>query len=315
MTDMRAVLYDRYGPPEVLRVARLPIPRPERDQVLVRVLATTVNGGELFGRAGRVPMFLGRQFPKRLGLEFVGDIVDIGSAVTDLGQGQRVWGTMPEPVFGAAAEYVAVAAARVVSAPANLTPVEAVTLIVGGTTAITALRDHARLQPGERMLIRGASGGVGSVAVQLGSLFGGRITALAGRGSFDFVRDLGADEVIDYRNTRPEDLGRFDVVLDVTTGGEQWRYRRLLAEGGRMVAIGLDADHLIRSFGYLAVSAVHGSRRVRFFRGNPDRALLSELARYAEIGAVRPVVDRVFGLDRITEAHRVLEAGGVHGSW
>lgn len=281
-------------------------------QVLVRVLATTVNGGELFGRAGKLKLFLDRGFPKRTGLDFVGDVVEVGASVTDLEEGQRVWGTVPEPVFGAAAEYVAVESGRVAIAPTNLTPMETVSLLAGGTTAITALRDHARIHNGESVLIRGAAGGVGSVAVQVAKLFGGRVTAMAGERSLDFVRGLGADDVVDYRSVQPEDLGTFDVVLDVR-GGQQWRYRRLLGPDGRMVAIGLDADHVVLSFGYVALSTVHGSRRVRFFRGNPDRKLISELTAYAEDGSVRPVVDRVFELEQLADAHRTLEAGGVRG--
>lgn len=240
-----------------------------------------------------------------MGIDFVGEVVDTGAEITGLEPGQRVWGTVPEDVLGAAAEYVAVPAWRLAPAPLNLTPIEAESLLAGGTTAITALRDHARVRPGEHRLIRGAAGGVGSVAVQVATLFGGRVTALAGESSFDFVRSLGAGHVLDYHRTSSDgDLGRFDVVLDMA-GSQQGRYRRLLGPGGRMVGVGLDADHLIRSFGYLAVSTVHGARRVRFFRGKPDRELITTLTEYAERGSVRPVVDRVYPLEQIAEAPRV----------
>ena len=311
-TTMRAVQYDRYGPPEVLYIAHRPVPPVQADEVLVRVAATTVNGGELFGRDGRLRLFLKRGFPKRVGLEFVGEVVATGHAVTDLTMGSRVWGTVPEPTLGAAAEYVATPAWRVGPAPSNLSDVDAVSLIAGGTTALTGLREHVRLQPGERVLIRGAAGGVGSVAVQVAKLLGARVTALAGGGAQDFVRELGADEVLDYTVTGPADLGNYDAVIDIV-GRQQWQYRRLLAPGGRMVAIGLDVDHMLRSFGYVALSAMHGSRRVRFFRGRPDRRLLTELTEHAEQGSLRPVVDRIYELDRIAEAHRALTAGGVRG--
>lgn len=309
---MRAAQYDRYGPPEVLYLAHRPIPAVRPDEVLVRVAATTVNGGELFGRDGRLRWFLGRGFPKRVGLEFVGEVVATGAEVTEPAVGSRVWGTVPETTLGAAADHVATPAWRVAPAPANLSDVDAVSLIAGGTTAITGLREHAGLRAGERVLIRGAAGGVGSVAVQVAKLFGAHVTALAGTGAQDFVRGLGADDVLDYTVTGPRDLGRYDVVTDIV-GRQQWQYRKLLAPGGRMVAIGLDPDHLLRSFGYVALSTVHGSGRVRFFRGKPDRRLLTELSDHAERGSVRPVVDRVFALERIVEAHRALAAGGVRG--
>ncbi|MEU8380265.1 NAD(P)-dependent alcohol dehydrogenase [Streptosporangium sp. NPDC048865] len=187
------------------------------------------------------------------------------------------------------------------------------TLLAGGTTSITALRDKARLRAGERLLVRGASGGVGSVAVQLGRAYGAHVTALAGARNLDFVRDLGADEVFDYATTGPADLGRFDVVLDAAIGTELGTFRRLLAPGGRMVSITFDSRHVLSSLSYVLASTVFGPRRVRFFSGNPDHRLLADLTRLVESGALRPVVDTIHPLSGIAEAHRALEAGGVRG--
>lgn len=145
---------------------------------------------------------------------------------------------------------------------------EAVSLLAGGTTSLTALTDKSRLRPGERLLVRGGSGGVGSVAVQVGKVLGAHVTALAGAGNLGFVRSLGADEAFDYRTTGPDGLGTFDVVLD-TVGTRHAAFRKLLAPGGRMVALAFDVDNLVPSLAYIAASAVHGSRRVRFFSGNP----------------------------------------------
>ncbi|WOP19547.1 NAD(P)-dependent alcohol dehydrogenase [Raineyella sp. LH-20] len=309
---MRAVLYDRYGPPEVLREGRLPIPEPAAGEVVVKVHTTSVNGGELFGRSGAMWPLLGRRFPKRVGIDFVGEVAGLGGGVTESAPGDRVWGTVSETTFGAAAEYVAVPAWRVAPAPRNLSAVDAVALVAGGTTSITALTEHARLQPGERLLVRGAAGGVGSLAVQLGKHLGAEVTGLAGKAALDQVRDLGADQAFDYRTTGPDDLGAFDVIVD-TIGLQQPRYRRLLAPGGRMVAVGLDLDRLLRSFAYVVFSRVYGGRRVRFFRGKPDRQLLTELTVLAESGVLRPIVDRVYPLERIADAHRALEAGGIRG--
>ncbi|MBQ0827110.1 NAD(P)-dependent alcohol dehydrogenase [Streptomyces tagetis] len=311
MNDMRAALFDRYGPPEVLYEGRLPRPEPGPGEVLVRVRAVGVNGGELPARAGRLRLLTGRRFPQTVGIDFVGEVVRTGASVTGVTPGERVWGLLGRRL-GTLAEYVVVRPRRLAAAPGNLSPEEAVSLLAGGTTSLTGLRDKARLRPGERLLVRGGSGGVGSVAVQIGKALGAHVTALAGPRNLDFVRSLGADEVHDHTTAHPAGLGRFDVVLDtVGTGHRAWR--RLLAPGGRMVAIAFDLDRPASSLGYLLASAVHGSGRVRFFSGNPDSALLAELARYAERGDVVPVVDTVHPLGAVAEAHRALEAGGVRG--
>ncbi|WP_155357947.1 NAD(P)-dependent alcohol dehydrogenase [Acrocarpospora macrocephala] len=308
---MRAALFDRYGPPDVLYEGKVPVPEVKPGQVLVRVHAASVNGGELAGRAGKLRLVTGRRFPKRVGIDFAGEIAEVGPSVTGLREGERVWGFLGRR-FGSAAEYVTVRPRQIALAPGNLTLVEAVSLLAGGTTSITALRDKTRLQSGERLLVRGASGGVGSVAVQLGKAFGVHVTALAGPKNLDFVRDLGADEVLDYNRTDPSALGAFDVIMD-TVGTQHPAYRRLLAPGGRMVAIAFDVENLLTSVSYILGSTVHGSRRVRFFSGNPRHELFAELTRYAQNGDIRPVVDTVHPLARIAAAHRALEAGGVRG--
>ncbi|WP_406463774.1 NAD(P)-dependent alcohol dehydrogenase [Streptomyces sp. NBC_00111] len=310
MNDMRAALYDSYGPPEVLYVGRVPVPALQQGQVLVRVHAASVNGGELYGRAGRVRLVTGRKFPLRTGLDFAGEVAEVDPAITGLKPGDRVWGVLPR-TFGSAAEYVAVRPRNLSYAPENIGLVEAASLPVG-TTALTALKAKARIEAGERLLVRGASGGVGSIAVQLGKALGAHVTALAGTKNLDFVRELGADEAHSYTTTGPSDLGRFDVVLD-TVGTEHRAFRKLLAPGGRMVSISFDIDHIAASLGYLLASTVHGRGRVRFFSGNPQHDLLAELNRYVETGAIRPVVDTVHPLADIATAHRALEAGGVRG--
>jgi NADPH:quinone reductase-like Zn-dependent oxidoreductase len=204
------------------------------------------------------------------------------------------------------------ASRQIAPAPKNLTPVQAISLLVGGTTAVTALREKAAVRPGERLLVRGGSGGVGSAVVQIGKLLGADVVALAGAKSLDFVRGLGADEALDYRTTSLSELGRFDVVVD-TVGTRLSSLRTLLAPGGRMVAVTLDFDRLFAGFATVLGSAVHGRGRIRAFSGNPGTESLSRITRYAERGDIVPVVDAVHPLDRLADAHLALEAGGVHG--
>jgi NADPH:quinone reductase-like Zn-dependent oxidoreductase len=311
-TRMNAAVFDSYGPPAVLDVADVPRPGPGRGEVLVKVLAASINGGELTKRSGKVKCVSGRRFPQPIGVDFVGIVAELGEDVTGLRVGARVWGTVHERSgTGTQAEYVAVPADRVGTAPSNLSATDAVTLIAGGTTALTALRDLARVQPGERVLVRGAAGGVGSVAVQVGAMLGAQVTGLAAPSSEGFVREMGAREVIDYR-TPARELGTFDVIFD-TRGSEARRYRSLLTGNGRMITITPDLARPVTNLAYLAFSAVHRAQRVRLFLGNPDARILHDVAMAAESGKLRPVLHRTFGLEDIVTAHETLERGGVQG--
>ncbi len=316
MPEMRAARYDRFGPPEVLYEGTAPVPLLEPGYVLIRVDANSVNGGELWVRAGRVKRATGAKFPKFIGVDFVGQVEAVDAAASGVAIGDHVWGSLPRDQYirgqrGAAAELVAVHPRQISRSPQGLDPLEAAAL-PSGTTAITALRDKARLQPGESLLVRGASGGIGIVAVQLGRHYGAEVTALAGAGNLDRVRELGAHHVLDYRTTALRDLGRFDVVLD-TVGTELKALRSLLSPGGRMVTITVDPAKIFSSMAYIAGSMIHGSRRVRFFSGAPKHELFADMTSLVEQGAVRPVVAAVYPLASIADAHRALEKGGSCG--
>ena len=311
---MRAAQYDRYGSPDVLHVARIDKPVTGPDDVLVRVHGASVGGGEAMIRAGKIALVTGRKFPKGSGVDFAGEVVAVGSTVTGMSPGDHVWGLMPHMAFGAIAEFVAVPAARLAPAPRNVDLVEVAALPAVGTTVIRALKEEAKLQSGERLLIRGASGGVGSVAVQLGKAMGAHVTGLAGARNLDWVRSLGADDVVDYGRTAASDVGRFDVVLDAV-GIDMEAYRSRLAPGGRMVGLAFDPNHFALTMLYMMATSIFGSRRVRTFSNNPEQSAIAELTKLVESGAVRPIVDRIWMLEEIADAHRAIEAGGVRGKY
>ena len=308
---MRAVQIDRFGDPEVLEVTEVERPAPGPGEVLVAVGASSVNGHDSLVRSGALRIMTGRRFPLGVGLDFAGTAVSTGPGVDPDIVGREVWGTVhprEKHRVAGAAEYVVVPADRIGPVPPGLTPVDAASMVVAGVTALTALHEAARLTGGERVLVRGAAGGVGTAAVQLAHALGSDVTALARDRHARALTELGADRVLDYRSTTPEETGPFDVILD-TVGTDLAVWRRRLAPGGRMVTVGLSPSALAA----VARSAVHGGRRIRTFSANPHTAQLNELAAQVGAGALHPVVDGVYPLDDIASAHRAFDRGGVLG--
>jgi NADPH:quinone reductase-like Zn-dependent oxidoreductase len=307
---MKAAQITGFGAPDVLRLNEVDRPVPAAGEVLVSVEASSVNGHDALLRAGGLKIVSGRTFPIGVGLDFAGVVVETGPDVRDRRVGDRVWGTVHprrKHTSAAAAEFVAVPADRVAPVPAGLSAVDAASLVVAGVTALIGLRDTVRLTTGERVLVRGAAGGVGTAAVQLAAALGGHVTALAGEKHAPALRDLGADEVVD-RATTADRLGPFDVVFD-TVGTELGGFRGTLAKGGRMVTIGLSGAAIAA----IAASTVHGGRRIRAFSANPDAAVLRDVAGFVDAGHLRPVVVGVHPLADIASAHRAFERGGALG--
>ncbi|KPI09202.1 NADPH:quinone reductase [Actinobacteria bacterium OK074] len=312
MGEMKAVQIMSYGDAaDALRVRDVERPAPGAGDVLVAVEASSVNGHDVIVRAGELKMVSGRRFPIGVGLDFAGTVAATGADVAGYRVGDRVWGTVHprrRHTTAGAAEYVVVAADRVAHAPAGLSAVEAAALVVTGATALIALRDSVHLAAGERVLVRGAAGGVGTAAVQLAHAMGCHVTALARDRHAGLLTGLGADEVLDHGSTTSDRIGPFDVVLD-TVGTELHCYRSRLARGGRMVTVGLSGPALAA----VAASTVHGSRRIRTFSANPGTDVLRELAERVGSGALRPVVHGVYPLADVAAAHRAFERGGVVG--
>ncbi|MCO1660700.1 NAD(P)-dependent alcohol dehydrogenase [Pseudonocardia sp. S2-4] len=297
-----------------MHVAEVPTPVPAAGEVLVAVHGAGVGGGEQAIRAGELRRLLRGTFPRGVGVDFAGRVAAVGAGVTRTLVGDAVWGIVPHGTFGSSAEYVAVPQQRVAPIPDGLDLVTAAALPSVGTTAIRALVHEARLAPGARLLVRGGAGGVGSVAVQLGAALGAHVTALAGAGALDWVRGLGAAEALDYRDTPPGALPRFDVVLDLV-GTDIPAYRRRLTRGGRYVGLAVDPARPVRSATSAVGNKLRNPRRYRMFSNDPSPELLADLTRRVEAGEIRPLVAGRLPLEGVVEAHRRLEAGGVKGRY
>jgi NADPH:quinone reductase-like Zn-dependent oxidoreductase len=309
---MRAVEYDRYGPPSVLQTRTVTRPRAGHGEALVQVYASSVNPIDTIIRSGQLRFRTGRRFPKRIGIDFVGEVVEIETEASDFKVGDRVWGvtlsTESGVGQGTAADFLTISTTQIALSPKNINMLEAASISSVGAVAIIALRDKAKLRAGERLLVRGAAGGVGCMAIQLGKVLGAHVTALASVKDLDFVKELGADEALDYRTTTPSHLSPFDVVLDLV-GTDLSHYRRLLSHRGRMFCLALSA----RSLPYILASTIFGPKRVQFFSAVPMRDTMTDLATYVDAGSIRPVVHSIYDLHNIADAYLSLEAGGGRG--
>lgn len=241
-TTMRAIVQHGYGDTEVLSIADVAVPSPGPKQVLVHVHAVSPDSGTVHLMTGRptlVRPFIGWRTPRQpvIGLAFAGIVSAVGPLVEGIRVGDRVAGSAP----AAFADYVVADPAKIAIVPAEVTMAEAATVPISAGTALQAVRDVARIQAGQRVLVIGAGGGVGSFLTQLATLGAARVTGVASAAKAEFVRSLGAERVIDYRqNAEPAEWGEFDVIIDTADGRPLHVLRRALAERGTLVIIGAD---------------------------------------------------------------------------
>ena len=296
---MRAVVYERYGPPGVLRVAEIPVPSPGPNQVLVEVAATSVNlsdweclrGSPMYARMG------GLRAPARrvLGSDIAGRVAAIGSGVTRFRVGDEVYGDNLA-LMGGFAEYAVAPAAALAHKPEELTFAEASTLPQAGSIALQGLADVRR---GQRVLINGAGGGSGMFAIQLAALSGAHVTGVDNAGKLDFMRELGADEVVDYHSSDFTRLEPYDLVLDLVAHRSVFAYRRALAPGGRYLCVGGTVRTLLRVVTVGAALGVLTGRRLGLLMVRQGPAHFEPVAERCIAGDLRIHIDRTFPLDEV----------------
>ncbi len=320
---MKAVVYTDYGSPDVLQIKDLKKPLPNNDQVLVRVHSASVNpldwhfirGTPLIGRLG----LMGLRKPKvpRLGVDYAGTVEAVGKDVTQFKAGDEVFGGKT----GAFAEYVCARADRAMAPkPANVTFPQAASVPIAGVTALQGLRDKGRVQPGQKVLINGASGGVGTFAVQIAKSFGAEVTGVCSTRNLDMVRSLGADHVIDYtKEDFTKGTQRYDVILDNVGTQPLSGFRRALTPNGICVMIGGGGPNdggLIGPMGRpikALLMSPFTSQKMGMFMAEITKQDLTILADLMQSGKVTPVIDRTYPLTQIAEAIRYLEEGHARG--
>ncbi len=297
---MKAIVYTRYGPPEVLQFRELQKPTPKDNEILVKVIATTVTVGDTRARGFRVPLWfwiparihLGIRRPKRavLGMELAGEVESAGRGVKRFKKGDRIF-ACPGHEFGSYAEYVCLPEdGAVATMPSTLTYEEAAGIPLGGLTALHFLR-KGNIHRGQKVLIYGASGSVGTFAVQLAKHFGAQVTGVCSSTNVELVKSLGADRVVDYTK---EDFtlvpDRFELIFDAAGKISYRKSKRVLAAGGK----------------YVSVLTSGGAKLLI-----ENLVALRELA---DTGKIRPIVDRCYPWEQIIEAHRYVDGGHKRGN-
>ena len=300
---MKAVVYTEYGPPEVLQLKEIEKPTPQDHEVLVKVYATTVTIGDTIMRSFKPPvplwqrvivrLYLGLRRPKRtiLGLELAGEVEAVGQEVTRFKPGDPVFASTFTTDFGAYAEYKCMPEEGLLALkPANLSYEEAAAVPSGGMTALTCL-DKGDIEAGQKVLIYGASGSVGTFAVQIAKHYGAEVTGVCSSSNLELVTSLGADKVIDYTK---EDVGhsseRYDVIFDAVGKLPAAQAKPILTESGIYLNVHKDSD------------------------GGDTLENLLSLKELVEAGALKPIIDRTYPLEEIVEAHRYVDAGHKKGN-
>ena len=315
---MKAIVFHEYGSPDVLRFEEVDAPVVEDDQVLVRVLAASVNPLDWHGMRGEpYVMRAGGGFTKPknngLGADLAGRVESVGKNVTEFQSGDEVFGMS----MRTCAEYVRVSREGIVPKPVNLTFEQAAAVPVGAITALQGLRDKAQVQPGQKVLINGAAGGVGTFAVQIAKVLGAEVTGVCSTRNLDLVRSIGADHVIDYTSqdfTKGEE--RYDVLFDAVGKRSLSECRRALRPQGTLVIVGAADGRWIGPMIPPLKAAVltrFVSQKMVFFMSKRSKADLLFLKSIIEEGKVTPVIDRSYPLSNVAEAIRYLEEGHARG--
>lgn len=317
---MKAIVYKEYGSPDVLHLEEVAMPIPADGEVLVKVQAASVNAADW--RLMRADPFLARLYtglfkPTRfqiLGGDIAGRVEAVGKDVSQFKVGDEVFGEVSASGFGGFAEFKCARENELVLKPANLSFEEAAAVPLAALAALQGLRDKGRIQSGQKVLIYGASGGVGTFAVQIAKCFGADVTAVCSTAKMELARSLGADHVLDYTQEDFTQSGaRYDLILAANGDRSIFDYKRALNEGGIYVMVGGKAGQLFQALLLGPWISMLGSKKMRAVTSKPNQEDLLFLKELIESGKLKPVIDRRFPLSEVADAVRYIEAGHATG--
>ncbi len=317
---MKAVIFHQYGSPDVLRLAEIPTPAPKANEVLVKVRASSVNAADWhLLRADPFPVrfMMGLFKPGKincLGGDIAGTVEAVGKDVTEFKPGDEVFGDVFDDRLGGFAEYKCARASVLAHKPVNLSFEEAATVPLAAVTASHALRGFGKVQPGEKVLINGAAGGVGTFAIQIAKALGTEVTAVCSAQNSAQARSLGADFVIDYAKEDFTRNGeRHDLILGVNGYHPLGDYKRALAPGGRYAMVGGTNMQMFQAVAFGKLYSLIGGKQMGMVASRPDKAELQYVGGLIEAGKVRPVIDKRFSLSEVREAIRYVETVHARG--
>ena len=319
MEKMKAVVYTKYGSPDVLEFKEVEKPAPKDDEVLIKVHAASVNAADwhlLRADPFLVRFMSGLLNPKNqiLGADMAGRVEAVGSNVKQFQPGDEVFGDISKCGWGAFAEYTCATENALLLKPANLSFEEAAAVPLAACTALQGLRDKGLIKTGQKVLINGASGGVGTFAVQIAKSFGAKVTAVCSTGKLDLVRSIGADHVIDYKK---EDFSRngqhYDLILAANGDRPISDYKRALTPGGTYVMTGGSTAQMFQALLIGPLITMTGSKKMGAAGSGPNIKDLAFIKELLEAGKVVPVIDRRYRLSEVAEAIRYLEVGHAKG--
>lgn len=310
---MKAIVYRKFGSPDVLRLEEVEKPAPKDNEILIKVRAASANAFD-WRHLRADPFFIrfmgaGLLRPKHtiLGADIAGQVEAVGGGVTKFHPGDEVFG---DGGYGGFAEYVCVSADRMVPKPSGITFEEAAAVPMAGLTALQGLRDAGRIREGQKVLINGASGGVGTFAVQIAKSYGTEVTGVCSTAKMDLVRAIGADHVIDYAQedvTQQEQ--RYDLIFDVAAFRSLSKYKRILSPGGFYVLAGGSTVRMLQ----ILFMPLTGAKNMKMMGAHISREDLLVLVDLLNEGRVKPMIDRCYGLSETAEALRYLEEGRARG--
>jgi len=312
---MKAIVHTRYGPPDVLQFSEVAKPIPVDDEVLIRIYAASVNPLDRYVMRGAplIRLIPGLRTPKHkvIGADIAGRVEAVGRRVKQFQPGDAVFGAKG---VGGFAEYVCAIEDKLARKPANSSFEEAAAVPVAAITALQGLRDKGRIQPGHKVLVDGASGGVGTFAVQIAKSFGAEVTAVCSTRNVDIARSIGADHVIDYTQEDFTRSGqRYDLILGANAHHSIFDYRRALSRDGIYVVVGGGLVQIFQAMLLAPLLSLISSKKTCFFIANINQRDLAFVKDLLEAGKVVPVIDRRYPLSDAAEAVRYLEEGHAQG--